>query len=503
MMLAAASPSASLSSSAVGDASSQWHGVSLGGWLVMEINPSKRGPTSPMDLRPQWMFDQIEANSELDLVSSLRREHGDDYAIATMRNHWAGYITDDMLDAAERLGIDTFRIPVGYWIADKPVGGKSPLEYGISPEGFVTGGLNHLYAMLVKMKRRGMRALIDIHAHPCNSACVSNGLYCAAPLAFGVLREWPVPEGEEGIIDAVSIADMPRCAHADPAGGAVYPTTRARTDGEGTWSDVAVNTVGELSKWIKALPNEASCVVAYQLANEPALGPDIPAVTLGINLFYERAIATAREQLPSIPLVLSWINPSPEVFPFLKKMGDADKTAKGGGVISDHHYYLNWQGWMLPPGELMPWAEMHRRACVLEAEHEQRVLELYSNVKQDVIIGEWSLATNMDAPLDLNDPDVIGSLKTLYRAQLEAFSKVDVIRGAFFWTLRMGSGWDPRPTDAFPNGRQLDGTSASRSLDGYPFQVWSLLEMERMGVATALNQPYKGTCAAVLAAAAA
>ena len=35
-------------------ASSQWHGVSLGGWLVMEINPSKRDPTSPMDLRPFW-----------------------------------------------------------------------------------------------------------------------------------------------------------------------------------------------------------------------------------------------------------------------------------------------------------------------------------------------------------------------------------------------------------------------------------------------------------------
>ena len=31
----------------------QWHGVSLGGWLVMEINPAQRTPTSPMDLRPQ------------------------------------------------------------------------------------------------------------------------------------------------------------------------------------------------------------------------------------------------------------------------------------------------------------------------------------------------------------------------------------------------------------------------------------------------------------------
>ena len=31
---------------------------------------------------------------------------------------------------------------------DAPVGGSSPLEYGISPEGFVTGGLNHLLTLL-------------------------------------------------------------------------------------------------------------------------------------------------------------------------------------------------------------------------------------------------------------------------------------------------------------------------------------------------------------------
>ena len=50
----------------------QWHGVSLGGWLVMEINPSKRKTDSPMDLRPGWMYDQIEASSELDFITELR-----------------------------------------------------------------------------------------------------------------------------------------------------------------------------------------------------------------------------------------------------------------------------------------------------------------------------------------------------------------------------------------------------------------------------------------------
>ena len=44
--------------------------------LVMEINPSTKGKDAPLDLRPQWMYDQVEAKSELDYVLDLRREHG-------------------------------------------------------------------------------------------------------------------------------------------------------------------------------------------------------------------------------------------------------------------------------------------------------------------------------------------------------------------------------------------------------------------------------------------
>ena len=69
------------------------------------------------------------------------------------------------------------------------------------------------------------------------------------------------------------------------------------------------------------------------------------------------------------------------------------------------------------------------------------------------------------------------------------------VRGAFFWTLRMGSGWDPRPAAGYPHGRQLEGTSAWKSLANYPFKVWSLLELTAAGVATPLNLPYEGTCA--------
>eukprot|EP00966_Prymnesium_polylepis_P316188 7305829-Prymnesium_polylepis.1 len=71
----------------------------------MEINPSKRGADSSPDLRPQWMFDEIEATSELGFVTSLRQV-SDDFALRTMRNHWEAYLPDKALDAAVALGVN-------------------------------------------------------------------------------------------------------------------------------------------------------------------------------------------------------------------------------------------------------------------------------------------------------------------------------------------------------------------------------------------------------------
>ena len=448
---------------------SYMHGVSLGGWLVMEINPQTRGPDSPMDLRPKWMYDQIFASSELDFVLDLRKEHGDEFAIKTMKNHWAGYYTEEMIDAAQELGVDTVRLPVGYWIMDAPVGGTSPLEYGISPEGFVSGGLNHLLTMLKWLKARGMVALLDIHAMPCNSACVSDGLYCALPLAFA-------PPG------FAPIGDMPRCG-----GAGVYTTKRVPTKGEISWGDVGVNNVGKLAQWIAELPEEAQSVSVFQLANEPVLGAG-DVLDSAVNAFYDRALLAARAHLPTMPLVLSFMGPSPGVLNFLQK---ANLDAPGS-VMVDHHYYLNWQS---PMGVEMPWAEIHRRACHAEAEGAAHVLDVYKASSQGMIIGEWSLAVNHDAMFDLTDGESVMQLTRLFQEQLHSFASYPNVAGAFFWTLRMGSGWDPRPTDEHPHGVQLEGTSAWKSAPGYPFAVWSLLELAAAGIAQRLDSSYDGACA--------
>ena len=98
-------------------------------------------------------------------------------------------------------------------------------------------------------------------------------------------------------------------------------------------------------------------------------------------------------------------------------------------------------------------------------------LLMYAAAGRPTIVGEWSLATNMDARIDISRPEVAAHLGRLYREQLDVFARSPAVMGAFFWTLRMGSGWNPRPTDAHPHGQQLDGTSAWRSKPGYPFPL--------------------------------
>lgn len=299
-----------------------YRGVSLGGWLVMEINPSKIGPTTSPDTRPFWMFDQIESESELDFVNLLRASLGDEGAISTMRNHWSGFISDADLDAAVALGVNAVRIPVGYWITEAPVGGNSAYEYGFSPEGFVTGGLNHLRAMLPRLKTRGITAILDLHSLPCGQACVSNGMACDAPLAFTPGATF----SSEGI---------PRCSAGGEAGKAgVYATSR---DPRTLWSDVAVESVANLAGWVSRLPEaERSVIGALQLANEPALNS--PGYMGAVKAFYRDALAAARKALPTLPLVLNFIYPNNVgIDLFMHEL-----QAWGAPLILDVHWYLKY-----------------------------------------------------------------------------------------------------------------------------------------------------------------
>ena len=439
-----------------------WHGVSLGGWLLMEINKKQRDSKDGPDVRIGWMFDQIFASSELDFVTTLRKEKGDDFALTTMRNHWEHFIPDEALDTAKELGVDAVRIPVGYWIVDAPASGGSNTDYGFSPEGFATGGLNHLRQLLPKLRDRGMVAVVDMHALPCNSACVSDGMDCADPLG------WSAVEGGT----PAPIGDIERCN-----GAGTYPTTRRPEGDLQTWSDVGVAAIGKLAHWIAGLPEDERRVIsALQLGNEPALNS--PGYDQAVKGFYRAALSEARAALPSpLPLIMSFIPPNDLNVPsFIEDISNSYSTP----LLIDHHWYLNWATY---EGNTLSWSDMHSRAC-----HEARnSWQPYASAGIKLIIGEWSLATNHDDPVDLADAPTRLELSRLFHEQLEVYSTDPSVVGSFYWTLRMGSGWDPRPTDQFPDGHQVDGTSVSSSLPGFRFKVWSLLEMAKHEIVTSVR----------------
>ena len=68
-----------------------------------------------------------------------------------------------MLDDLQRLGITSVRVPIGYWMFDTPVGGTS-MRLWLPDQGFATGGVNALEALLPKLQARNMTLMLDLHA---------------------------------------------------------------------------------------------------------------------------------------------------------------------------------------------------------------------------------------------------------------------------------------------------------------------------------------------------
>lgn len=161
------------------------------------------------------------------------------------------------------------RIPIGYWVFDEPVTRVSQPDdimspggaysYGFNHEGFVTGGLNYLQAMLAKLKSRGIRALVDIHAMPGGSS------QCQSYAGWQVQS----PVFWTGTPPATNATRIAACSGAGP-----YSTTRGSAR---PWMAVGEDTVLALGAWVVALQNDSSVsdtVVGIEVVNEPALGTD-------------------------------------------------------------------------------------------------------------------------------------------------------------------------------------------------------------------------------------
>lgn len=112
-------------------------GVNLGGWLVLErwITPS--------------LFEGVDAKAEYGLCLKL----GSDEAKRRITHHRETFITEEHLRQIKHLGLNSVRVPVGYWL----FGGEVP---------FVPGGDELLDRLFVWAGRLDLSVVLVFHAAP-------------------------------------------------------------------------------------------------------------------------------------------------------------------------------------------------------------------------------------------------------------------------------------------------------------------------------------------------
>ena len=386
----------------------------------------------------------------------------------------AGYIPDVALNTLAAFGITHVRIPVGYWLMDAPVApaGLTRYDYGFNHEGFVTGGINYLEAMLAKLKARGIRALVDLHAMPGgSSACQSYaGWQVSSPLFW------------TSSPPASNTTRVPACGDGGP-----YTTTRGAAR---TWMAIGEEAVLNLGDWIVSLQANASLsdtVVGLEVVNEPGLNTD------GMQAAIEQLLLDVVPKLQAgfaaggvaVNVALNFIGPNDKGAGAWVASKVRTGVFNGSTLHIDFHQYFNWDG-------DKTWEELASSVCGMDRNTSRWAQ--YTAAGLTVVVGEWSACTNLGARAytDLSDPTIVAHLRTLYANQMSLYSaggggSAPGVVGQHHWALRMGSGWDPRPTASAPAGAQVEGSAWDTSLAGFGGAVWNLGELIRVGVAVPLS----------------
>lgn len=93
------------------------------------------------------------AKSEWDCVVAL----GQDKANTAFQKHWDTFVTASDFDKMKSYGINTVRIPVGYWFVEETID---------AGENWPRGGMKYLDKIAGLAAARGIGVIIDLHGAP-------------------------------------------------------------------------------------------------------------------------------------------------------------------------------------------------------------------------------------------------------------------------------------------------------------------------------------------------
>ncbi|KAH7874015.1 glycoside hydrolase family 5 protein [Lentinula edodes] len=130
---------------------SKVYGVNLGSWLVLE----------------SWMLPQEWLNMGGQSCSDCSTCIADEFSFAEafpdtvdaiFKTHWETWFNQTDVSTLKNLGINTVRIPLGYWIVEQLVNRQT--------EFYPRGGLEQLIRGLEQLHAAGIVAILDHHALP-------------------------------------------------------------------------------------------------------------------------------------------------------------------------------------------------------------------------------------------------------------------------------------------------------------------------------------------------
>ncbi|KAK9470621.1 glycoside hydrolase superfamily [Dipodascopsis tothii] len=116
-------------------------GINVGGWLVLE----------------KWLGGDIWNNASDSVVDewTLCESVGKDECSSLLQTHWETWFTEDTVQALAGYGINTLRIPIGYWAIDNN-----------SSEPYVAGAMDYLDQAIVWARNADLKVWIDLHGAP-------------------------------------------------------------------------------------------------------------------------------------------------------------------------------------------------------------------------------------------------------------------------------------------------------------------------------------------------
>ncbi|KAG8534079.1 uncharacterized protein KY384_000922 [Bacidia gigantensis] len=131
------------------------HGTNLGGIFVLE----------------KWLFPSLfpgptNRSSELDFLTSTTHNLGLRSTREKLEAHWAGSVTDALLDELAKAGVTTVRLPLGFWTLGPQFCQNTPFEPYASVYMHAWGFVGEVCR---RSKERGLGVLLDLHALPGNA----------------------------------------------------------------------------------------------------------------------------------------------------------------------------------------------------------------------------------------------------------------------------------------------------------------------------------------------